>query len=81
MIAGARGIFIAALALVAVNVAYFGYYAAGVTEALWDDGNGFYFSANDVLHIGLIAWLVYVAVALGPTLRDLQRPETQASSR
>ena len=67
---GARGIFIVALALVVVNVAYFGYYAAGVTEALWDDGNGFYFSANDVLHIGLIAWLVYVAVALGPTLRD-----------
>ncbi len=67
---GSRGIFIAALALVAVNIAYFGYYAAGVTEALWDDGNGFYFSANDVLHIGVIVWLVYVAVALGPTLRD-----------
>ena len=57
--------------LIVVNVAYFAYYAAGITETLWDGGDGFYFSANDVLHVGMIAWLVYVAAAVGPRLRDL----------
>jgi hypothetical protein len=71
----------AALLLVGVNVAYFAYYAAGVTEALWDGGEGFYFSANDVLHIGLIGWLLYVWIALGPILRDLRVPDAQAPSR
>lgn len=60
----------AALLLVAVNVAYFAYYAAGVTQTLWDGGDGVYFSSNDVLHVGIIAWLIYVVIALGPTLAD-----------
>jgi len=66
-----RPILIAAVLLIVVNVAYFAYYAAGITETLWDGGDGFYFSANDVLHVGMIAWLVYVAAAVGPRLRDL----------
>ena len=66
-----RPILIAAVLLVVVNVAYFAYYAAGITETLWDGGDGFYFSANDVLHVGMIAWLIYVVVAVGPRLRDL----------
>jgi len=66
-----RPILIAAVSLIVVNVAYFAYYAAGITETLWDGGDGFYFSANDVLHVGMIAWLIYVVVAVGPRLRDL----------
>jgi len=66
-----RPILITAVLLIVVNVAYFAYYAAGITETLWDGGDGFYFSANDVLHVGMIAWLVYVAAAVGPRLRDL----------
>lgn len=66
-----RPILIAAVLLIVVNVAYFAYYAAGITETLWDGGDGFYFSANDVLHVDMIAWLVYVAAAVGPRLRDL----------
>ncbi len=65
-----RSIMWAAILLLAVNAAYFAYYAAGVTESLWDEGRGFYFSANDVLHVGMIGWLVFVAVTLGPRLRD-----------
>ncbi len=65
-----RAILTAAVLLIAVNVAYFAYYALGITQTLWADGSGFYFSENDVLHIGMIAWLVYVAVSLGPTLAD-----------
>jgi hypothetical protein len=61
---------IAAVLLVLVQVAYFAYYAAGVTAVLWDDGTGFYFSENDVLHIGMILWLWYVVAVVGPHLRD-----------
>jgi hypothetical protein len=68
-------ILIAAVALILVNSAYFGYYALGVTEALWDGGAGVYSSANDVLHVGIIAWLIHVAAAVGPTLTDRVSPE------
>ncbi|TXI81449.1 MAG: hypothetical protein E6Q44_04320 [Flavobacteriales bacterium] len=66
----ARWILWAAILLIAVQVAYFAYYAAGVTQSLWDAGAGVYFSENDVLHVGMVAWLVFVAATLGPRLRD-----------
>ena len=56
--------------LVLVQVAYFAYYAAGITQMLWKDGAGFYFSENDVLHVGMLLWLWLVAAKLGPTLAD-----------
>jgi hypothetical protein len=65
-----RAILLAAVLQIVVQVAYFGYWAAGVTATLWNDGDGFYFSENDVLHVGMILWLLYVWRALGPTLRD-----------
>ena len=66
----ARSLLIASLLLLAVQVAYFSYAAAGITASLWRDGDGFYFSENDVLHTGMIAWLWYATVALGSDLRD-----------
>lgn len=54
--------------LVLVQVAYLVYFALGVTESLW--ASGVYFSANDVLHVGMLAWLAVTAWALGPVLRD-----------
>jgi hypothetical protein len=75
-----RSILTAAILLVLVQVAYFAYYAAGITSALWDDGAGFYFSANDVLHVGMIAWLGYVAAALGGSLKDLE-PNPQGGAK
>lgn len=54
--------------LVLVQVAYLVYYALGVTESLWE--SGVYFSANDVLHVGMLLWLSVTAGTLGPTLRD-----------
>lgn len=65
-----RSLVIAAVLLILVQVAYFAYYAAGITAVLWDDGNGFYFSENDVLHVGLILWLWYVVAVVGRHLRD-----------
>jgi hypothetical protein len=65
-----RAIFTAAILLLLVQVAYYAYWASGLTQTLWDDGNGVYFSENDVLHIGFILWLAYLLWRVGPTLAD-----------
>ena len=65
-----RSLIIAAVFLVVVQIAYFAYYAAGITATLWKDGQGVYFSENDVLHVGMILWLAYVVFAVGRRLRD-----------
>lgn len=73
-----RSLVVAALLLVAVQVAYFAYYAAGITAVLWDDGAGLYFSENDVLHIGMILWLWYLVAVVGHHLRDASTGATAA---
>lgn len=64
-----RRLVVAAVLLVVVQVAYFGYYAAGIGTSLWDT-RGVSFTANDVLHVGMLIWLGYVVRAVGPLLRD-----------
>ena len=64
----ARRILWVLVLLVLVQVAYLVYFALGITESLW--ASGIYFSANDVLHVGMLAWLAVTGWALGPTLRD-----------
>jgi hypothetical protein len=65
-----RSLVVAAVLLVVVQVAYYAYYAAGITATLYDGGRGFYFSENDVLHVGMILWLGYVVFVVGKHLRD-----------
>jgi hypothetical protein len=48
--------------------AYFLYYLFGLTQVLW--ARGVWFSENDVLHIGLILWMIYIAIILAPKLED-----------
>lgn len=52
--------------------AYFAYLMSGLTQALWAQGR--WFSENDVLHIGLILWMIYLALVVAPRIKD--QPET-----
>jgi hypothetical protein len=56
--------------LVVTIAAYSAYLAAGVTASLWDGGDGFYLSENDVLHIGMILFIAYLVAVLANRLRD-----------
>jgi hypothetical protein len=48
--------------------AYFVYLMLGTTGTLW--ARGIWFSENDVLHIGLIVWMIYLARVVAPQVRD-----------
>lgn len=52
--------------------AYYGYYASGWTAMLW--ARGAWFSENDVLHIGLVVWMVYLMRVVAPHTEDARIP-------
>jgi len=58
------------LGLFAVTAAYYGYLRLGFTEALW--ARGLWFSANDLLHAGLVAWMLYIGLGVAPKVKDLR---------
>ena len=56
--------------LVLTLAAYFVYLMSGTTQVLW--ARGVWFSENDVLHIGLIGWMIYLAWVVAPRVRDAE---------
>lgn len=51
-----------------VMVAYYAAAMFGLTEIMWSQG--IWFSDNDVLHIGLIFWMVYVGIVVRKSVKD-----------
>jgi hypothetical protein len=49
--------------------AYFLYYILGIAQNLWLEG--IWFTENDVLHIGLILWMIYIAGVVSRQVVDL----------
>lgn len=56
------------LLLFSVLIAYYAYLLLGITDMLWQ--KGVWFSENDVLHVGMILWLVYIHASLQDSIRD-----------
>jgi hypothetical protein len=48
--------------------AYYLYLMLGITETLWQ--RGLWFSENDVLHIGLISWMLYIIRVVAKNSHD-----------
>lgn len=51
--------------------AYYLYLESGIAQKLW--AQGAWFSENDVLHIGLIIWMIYIAWAVARRVEDAAR--------
>ena len=58
--------------LILTIAAYCLYYLSGLTAKLWQQG--WWFSENDVLHIGLILWMLYLLRFVTPLLQDQSSP-------
>jgi hypothetical protein len=56
------------LGLIATDRLYWLYYNAGFTQKLWMKGR--WFSENDVLHVALIIWVVYIWLVVAPLIKD-----------
>lgn len=49
---------------------YIKYYKSGLTAKVWNKGKGFWFSDNDVLHIVLIIWGLYMLLVMPELIQD-----------
>ena len=60
--------------LLLTSAAYCLYDNLGITEKLWAKGKGFWFSQNDVLHVCLIFWVLYIGTVVADRVKDYAVP-------
>ena len=60
--------------LLLTMAAYWLYDNLDITPQLWANGKGIWFSQNDVLHIGLILWMIYIATVVAKNVKDFGVP-------
>ncbi len=60
--------------LLLTSTAYFLYDNLDITQRLWARGEGIWFSQNDVLHICLILWIIYIATVVANRIKDYTVP-------
>jgi hypothetical protein len=58
--------------LLLILTAYWLYDKLEMTPKLWAKGKGIWFSQNDVLHIGLILWMIYIATVVAERVQDYE---------
>ena len=56
--------------LLLTMAAYWLYDKLDITPKLWAKGKGIWLSQNDVLHIGLILWMLYIATVVARLVED-----------
>ena len=61
------------LSLIAIGFSYSWYLKLNISQKLWSRhllGRKIWFTENDVLHVTLIFWVVYIAIYLEPLVKD-----------
>ncbi len=49
---------------------YWLYYKLGITQTLWANGKGIWFSENDVLHVCLVFWMIFIVTVVAGHIKD-----------
>lgn len=60
--------------LLLTSTVYWLYDELGITEKLWARGSGIWFSQNDLLHVCLILWVIYILTVLASRIKDYTPP-------
>lgn len=60
--------------LIFTSAVYWVYDELDITRKLWAEGEGIWFSQNDVLHVCLIFWVIYLVTAVANRVEDYALP-------